>query len=746
MFTERYTCGRCGKPVDKDAWMCPHCGVRLSGIRNITPPAPRAKPWRPRREKSPYACLGWVVAGLSIIIITAVVLFARQGSARPPAGRAGGEAATQEVISVTGGETVVAQPLPTAVRPTPLSRLYERALAGEFRGKRVSFWVYGQETYIEYTLYQEVMTAFTEKTGIEVELSAFEDDGQVDSGIASQALDLASFTFLEHVVELASTGKLIDPRDVLPETVLRRRYEPAWLEVAMLPGPQGDMMAGVWHDYMPAQIVFYARDNFDASGFRVPATWEELIALSDRIVAEGGTPWCVTDSLDMPGWITNQWLEEIILRTQPIQTHEDLASGKLACQSPQVAQALERLSTIWFQKGYVNRTELPSWASGPEGTAELLFTEPPQCWLYLAGSYGDAYFPEISQYGVDYDWFLLPPIEKEYGQPQVVWGSLITVFQNRPEVGAVLEYLTLSEAVQPWMEHGIGLSPHADTPLDWYAEPYRRSLVQRRGEATSYVLSFTDLMPDQVREQYFNVLEAYIEDNRESLASLLPPTLPPPTAVPSSTAAPSPTSGPPPKERQGHIADLLAEGSIAVDAKGRGIDELDLNIENLTDELLDVEIPAGTYFVASSGGVQNMVVRESRVVEVDPDDLLDLLLDAACANMERDVPTNEEGFSVQRQGSSNLARLMPVIEEAGAGYIVAQAAVWIVTDNASYADLGTLVSGFAQTRVIHEDEAAQAMRLVDQAGLNITGYSIWADRNIIASGASPELAEWLRAR
>ena len=40
-------------------------------------------------------------------------------------------------------------------------------------------------------------------------------------------------------------------------------------------------------------MVWYPKDDFDAAGYAVPETWDDLIALSDQIVADGGTPWCV---------------------------------------------------------------------------------------------------------------------------------------------------------------------------------------------------------------------------------------------------------------------------------------------------------------------------------------------------------------------------------------------------------------------------------------------------------------------
>ena len=82
---------------------------------------------------------------------------------------------------------------------------------------------------------------------------------------------------------------------------------------------------------------------------------------------------------------------------------------------------------------------------------------------------------------------------------------------------------------------------------------------------------------------------------------------------------------------------------------------------------------------------------------------------------------------------------------------VVQAAIWIVTDDAGYGGLGTLVRqsgiGGLSTRVILEDEAARAMRMVDEAGIDITQRQIWQDRDLIAAGAEDAtLVEWIRER
>ena len=32
---------------------------------------------------------------------------------------------------------------------------------------------------------------------------------------------------------------------------------------------------------------------FDEAGYKVPTTWDEMLALSDQIVKDGDTPWCI---------------------------------------------------------------------------------------------------------------------------------------------------------------------------------------------------------------------------------------------------------------------------------------------------------------------------------------------------------------------------------------------------------------------------------------------------------------------
>jgi hypothetical protein len=199
-----------------------------------------------------------------------------------------------------------------------------------------------------------------------------------------------------------------------------------------------------------------------------------------------------------------------------------------------------------------------------------------------------------------------------------------------------------------------------------------------------------------------------------------------------------------------HIVDLVEQGKVEAKSTGSGIESVSLEIRRLVEEVLKAVIPAGTFFV-SGGSTQDMVTTAEEEVVLSDDEWVSTVLDVACANLELDVPDSDVTFDIQRAPQEEeLQMLMPVLRDAGVAYEVRQAAVWIVTDNADYEDLGTLVSGSwpgPQLRLIHEAEAAQAMRIVDEAGIDITGKAIWRDRDIVLQGLEDEsLKNWLQQR
>jgi alpha-glucoside transport system substrate-binding protein len=218
-------------------------------------------------------------------------------------------------------------------------------------------------------------------------------------------------------------------------------------------------------------MVWYPKDDFDAAGYTVPTTWDELIALSDQIKADGGTPWCVGfQSEGSTGWPATDWMEDIMLRTAGGDVYDQWYKHEIPFNDPAVLTAIEDFGDVMFADGYV--------LGGAENTPDVafgdaplpMFDDPPKCWLHRQASFINAFFPEDTVAGVDYDWFPLPPIDQE----GTLYAGELTVVGtngNRAEVTDFLQQF-IDQEVQCAMggvQASSRISPNVNVGPDCYA-------------------------------------------------------------------------------------------------------------------------------------------------------------------------------------------------------------------------------------------------------------------------------------
>ena len=87
-------------------------------------------------------------------------------------------------------------------------------------------------------------------------------------------------------------------------------------------------------------LVLYPKAKFEEAGYAVPASWDQLIALSDRIVADGGAPWCFAfASGEASGWPGTDLIESLVLRTGGAVTYDAWVAGDIGFTSSAVMEA-----------------------------------------------------------------------------------------------------------------------------------------------------------------------------------------------------------------------------------------------------------------------------------------------------------------------------------------------------------------------------------------------------------------------
>lgn len=398
---------------------------------------------------------------------------------------------------VSRGSTVTAETTFAAGTTDPVNSTGGEAVAQELAGTTVTIVGATPDEYVK--LFEQSMLPFEDRTGINVIYSSAGESFEtlIAAGVKrGDPPDIADFPQPGYMADFARQGKLIDIRTFLSDDYLRRQYPHAFLELAVVDGK----MVGVWYEAVLKSLVWYPKPEFEAAGYKVPETWDQLIALSDQMVADGRTPWCVgIEDGDASGWPGTDWVEDILLRTAPPETYDDWVRHELPFNSPEVRRAFEILEGIWFKEDYVYGGRANIAAESSVDSSLHLFEEPPGCYLHRQGSWmPQLVFPKTVSYGQDYDFFYLPPIDPQFGHPVLGGGKIFAMFNDRPEVREVMRYLTTVEAARGAVEAGGFIAPHRDMPLEWYPSHADLRYAQIIRSADTYRFDGSDLMPGEV--------------------------------------------------------------------------------------------------------------------------------------------------------------------------------------------------------------------------------------------------------
>ncbi|HUX76873.1 MAG TPA: ABC transporter substrate-binding protein [Anaerolineae bacterium] len=411
---------------------------------------------------------------------------------------------TREVKVEVPVEVTVEKVVTEEIEVTPIPEgPYEhlaRAKAGEFAGTEVN--IFGVYTSEDEARFRAALVPFEQATGIDVN---FEGSGDFEQLIrvqveAGDPPDIAQFSQPGLIAELAD--KMVPLDSFMNVDQLKEDYIQSWLDLATF----DDHLYGLFYRASTKSIVWYSKPEFDAAGYEVPETWDELLALMDEMVANGHTPWCIpAEHGGSTGWVITDWVEDVLLRTAGPEVYDQWTNHEIPFNDPAIKEAMdEYVGKIMFNEDYAY--------GGPEGiltiwvgqTAELFPSEEegraePVCWMMKQAGWIPAFFPEGTTVGPDGAWFFyFPPIKEELGKPVLGGGDPIGMFNDRPEVRAVIEYLATPAGCEVWVKTGGFISPNRSVPTDWYFDEADRLQGEIMQSADVFRFDASDLMPGTV--------------------------------------------------------------------------------------------------------------------------------------------------------------------------------------------------------------------------------------------------------
>ena len=315
--------------------------------------------------------------------------------------------------------------------------------------------------------------------------------------------DLAALPGPGQMAEFARAGKLVPLNSVIDLGAMKTRYAQSWIDLGTVDGK----VYGAFVKVALKGLIWYNPKTFVAAGYSVPSTWEELLALTDRIAADGKAAWCIgLESGAASGWPATDWIEDIVLRTGGPAVYDSWYRHEIPWTDPAIKRAWELFGKIATASKYAYGGADGVLATNFGESPFPMFTDPPGCYLHHQATFIQDFiqkqFPTLKP-GEDFDFFAFPPIEQGVPKAVEAAGDLLGMFRDTPQARLLIRYLTTPEAQAIWVKRGGALSPDRKVSLDDYPDPLSRRAAEILTSAEVARFDASDLMPEAVNAAFW---------------------------------------------------------------------------------------------------------------------------------------------------------------------------------------------------------------------------------------------------
>ena len=375
----------------------------------------------------------------------------------------------------------------------------------------------GEEVFITGALvgndaagFQENFDSFTEETGIIVSFQGsdnFEQEVQIQME-SGDTPDIALWPQPGAVVDAAQRGYLVSLEDL---GVDMDEYRASFSSYIVGLGEVDGAHYGGAHAFNLKSIVWYQPAEFEARGYSIPNTWDEMIALADQIVADGMTPFCFgMYSNGASGWLATDWMEDIMLRTgEGTATYDKWVSHDIPFNDPVVKNAATFLSQIMHTEGYVvggtDAIVSTYFGNAQDPMFEKDANGNPGCFMHRQASFITSFWPEAAQAGAGSETTVFPFPAMDDGLPKAALGAgdMFGVFNDRDATKAVVEYMLSNDFFEAAAQRpdNSRIYGHVDFDTSLYSKDITRVLADTITGAlaeNAFRFDASDLMPPEV--------------------------------------------------------------------------------------------------------------------------------------------------------------------------------------------------------------------------------------------------------
>ncbi len=312
--------------------------------------------------------------------------------------------------------------------------------------------------------------------------------------------------------ELAKDGKLVALDTILDMNRIRMDYTRAWLDL----GSYGGKLHAIFYKASSKGTIWYSPKNFKAKGYSVPKTWEEMMALADSIVSQGGTPFVIgAESGAATGWPLTDWIEIILLNQAGPEIYDKWVDHEISWTAPAIRRAFETLGRIVHTPKYAYGGPAGVLATNFINGTYVLYTRPPGAFMNYLGGFAQGFikkqYPDLRP-GEDYAFFPFPSIEPKYAGGVTGGADVIVLAKDTPGARSFIQYLSTAVAQEIWAKKGGFIASNKSVKQDAYPDAIAQQMALQLANAKAFRFDGSDLMPAKVNDSFWKATVEYVNN------------------------------------------------------------------------------------------------------------------------------------------------------------------------------------------------------------------------------------------
>ena len=364
----------------------------------------------------------------------------------------------------------------------------------------------------ELASFRTVASAWETENGTTVDWQGSQDlAGSLTAAIEKgTAPDIAVLPNPGLLHELAGRGALVPLDTVLDMDAVEADYAQPWLDL----GSDGNRLYGLFYKVTDKSTVWYDPGAFADAGYAVPATWEDLIALADTMVAAERAPFSVVAPAGPAvGWALTDWVSLLVLGGCGVEVFDGWVDGDIAWTRPCIREAFVRFEQILSTPGYVLGGDQAVMATTDAAGAYPLYADPPAAYMYVMASFAQAFiaakYPDLVA-GEGYDTFPFPTMGTADDGAVMVGADIVVMLNDTPAARSLMTYLAGAPAQQAWIDLGGFTSVNRSVLLDHYPDPVARAIARRLRDAPAVRFSAGDLLPAALQREWWSAMTVLV--------------------------------------------------------------------------------------------------------------------------------------------------------------------------------------------------------------------------------------------